>query len=73
VTDTAGEDKSTRFKAGLQIVQKLVFEQLRQYLYVDKEVFTAWHLDVIYYLMSVQGCLIEEFDAAYIGLECPLG
>jgi hypothetical protein len=40
---------------------------------VDKEVFTAWHLDVIYYLMSVQGCLIEEFDAAYIGLECPLG
>ena len=26
VTDTAGEDKSARFKAGLQIVQKLVFE-----------------------------------------------
>jgi hypothetical protein len=26
VTDTAGEDKSTRFKAGFQMVQKLVFE-----------------------------------------------
>ena len=26
MTDTAGEDKSTRLKAGLQIVQKLVFE-----------------------------------------------
>jgi hypothetical protein len=26
MTDTAGEDKSTRFKACLQIVQKLVFE-----------------------------------------------